>query len=73
MTSLTPIEDVSVPARGKNMSSNLPTELVLELSGHQGPVRAVRFNSKFEKTTDHVVLRVSHSHFPFAAPLFNNP
>ena len=27
-------------------STSLPSELVAELSGHQGPVRAVRFNSK---------------------------
>ena len=25
---------------------DLPTQLAVELSGHQGPVRAVRFNSK---------------------------
>ena len=25
---------------------DLPTQLAAELSGHQGPVRAVRFNSK---------------------------
>lgn len=26
--------------------STIPTELAFQLSGHQGPVRAVRFNSK---------------------------
>lgn len=31
----------------KSMMSGLPTELAFELSGHQGAVRAVRFNSEF--------------------------
>ena len=30
---------------GATMGENLPTQLAFELSAHQGPVRAVRFNS----------------------------
>ena len=30
---------------GATMAENLPTQLAFELSAHQGPVRAVRFNS----------------------------
>ena len=34
------------------MATGIPDELAFELSNHQGPIRAVRFNSKYLSETD---------------------